>query len=208
MEEKEITSQESMAIINEMIQRSKTRLLIGDGNILLMWGYLIVGVSALVWILLALTHNPAMNWFWFLSFIGGIATPIMARKHRDKAGVTTYADRICNAVWTTVGISSFVLVLLCLGFFLFADKDAWSSMLMLPLLIVGFAEILQGIVIRENSLVWGGAIGLLVGLFTLCCISSGVLLYACWFMPMFIISFALMMIIPGHILNYKSRKEK
>ena len=206
MKEKEITSQESMAIINEMIQRSKTRLLIGDGNILLMWGYLIVGVSALVWILLALTHNPAMNWFWFLSFIGGIATPIMARKHRDKAGVTTYADRICNAVWTTVGISSFVLVLLCLGFFLFVGKDAWSSMLMIPLLIVGFAETMQGIVIRENSLVWGGAVGLLAGLFTLCCISSGVLLYACWFMPMFIISFALMMIIPGHILNYKSRR--
>lgn len=206
MKEKEITSQESMTIINEMIQRSKTCRLIGDGNILLMWGYLIVGVSALVWILLALTHNPAMNWFWFLSFIGGIATPIMARKHRDKAGVTTYTDRICNAVWTIVGIISFVLALLCIGFLLFAGKNAWSSMLMLPLLIVGFAESVQGIVIRENSLVWGGTIGLLGGLFTLCCIASGVLLYAYWFMPMFITLFALMMIIPGHILNYKSRR--
>jgi len=71
MEEKKITSLEGMAIINEMIQRSKTRRFIGDGNILLMWGYLVVGVAALVWILIDLTHNPAMNWFWYLIWIIG-----------------------------------------------------------------------------------------------------------------------------------------
>ena len=61
MEEKNITSRESMAIITEMIERSKTRRFIGDGNIMLMWGYLVVSVAALVWILLAITRNPAMN---------------------------------------------------------------------------------------------------------------------------------------------------
>lgn len=209
MEEKEITSQESMAIINEMIQRSKTRHFIGDGNILLMWGYLVVGVAALVWVLLALTHHPAMNWFWFLIWIiGGIATPVMARKRRDKTGATTYADKICDSVWSVVGYSAIALTFICLGFLLFGGKDAWNSMLMLPLLIVGFAEIVQGVVIREKSLVWGGGIGILAGVYTLCCISGGVPLYAWWFMPMFIVTFALMMIVPGHILNYKSRKER
>lgn len=209
MEEKKITSLEGMAIINEMIQRSKTRRFIGDGNILLMWGYLVVGVAALVWILIDLTHNPAMNWFWYLIWIiGGIATPIMARKRREKAGVTTYADKIGNAVWTTVGLSAIALTLICLGFFLFTGTDTWSSMLMLPLLIVGFAEIVQGVAIREKSLIWGGGIGIVSGLVTLCCIAGGIALYAGWFMPMFIMSFALMMILPGHILNYKSRKER
>lgn len=209
MEERFITSQESMAIINEMIQRSKTRRFIGDGNLLLLWGYLIVGVSALVWVLLAVTHNPAMNWFWFLIWvIGGIATPIMARNLRDKSGVTTYADKICNSVWSVVGFCAIVLTSICLGFMLLKGKDVWSSQFMLPFLIVGFAEIVQGVVIREKSLVWGGGIGMLAGLFTLCCITGGVALCHCWFMPMFIITFALMMIVPGHILNYKSRKER
>lgn len=209
MEERDITSQESMAIINEMIQRSKTRRLIGDGNILLLWGYLTVGIAVLVWVLLALTHHPAMNWLWYLIWIiGGIATPIMARKRRDNAGATTYADKICNSVWSVVGFSAIAMTFLCLGFLLFGGKDAWSSMLMLPLLIVGFAEIVQGIVIREKSMIWGGSIGILSGLITLCCIASGVSLYAYWFMPMFILTFAVMMIIPGHILNNKSKQER
>lgn len=209
MKEQNITSQESMAIINEMIQHSKTRRFIGDGNILLLWGYLTVGVAALVWVLLAVTHHPAMNWFWYLIWIiGGIATPIMARKRRDKAGVTTYADRICNAIWSVVGFSAIAMTFLCLGFLLFGGKDAWSSMLMLPLLIVGFAEITQGVVIKEKSLVWGGAIGMLTGLVTLCCIAGSVTLHANWFIPMFIGASTLMMIIPGHILNIKSRREE
>lgn len=209
MEERDITSQESMAIINEMIERSKTRRFIGDGNILLLWGYLTVGVAALVWALLALTHHPAMNWLWYLIWIiGGIATPIMARKKRDKAGVKTYADRICDTVWSVVGFSAIALTFICLGFLLFGGKDAWSSMLMLPLLIVGFAEIVQGVVIKEKSLICGGSIGMLAGIFTLCSIAGKVTLYASWFMPMFIVSFALMMIIPGHILNSKSRSQR
>lgn len=92
--------------------------------------------------------------------------------------------------------------------FSFSGTDTWSSMLMLPLLIVGFAEIVQGVAIREKSLIWGGGIGIVSGLVTLCCIAYGIALYAGWFMPMFIMSFALMMILPGHILNYKSRKER
>lgn len=209
MEEKTFNSQESMALISEMIQRSTTRRFIGDGNILLLWGYTVVGVAALVWALLAITHNPVVNWFWFLVWIiGGIATPKMARNHREKKGVTTYTDNIGNALWSVVGYSAIALTFLCLGFLLAGGKDSWASMLMLPLLIVGFAEIMQGVVIREKSLIWGGAIGLLAGLFTLCCITGGVPLFASWFMPMFIIAFAAMMIVPGHILNRKSRNER
>ena len=206
MEEKTLDSQESMALISEMIQRSKTRRFIGDGNIMLLWGYLTVGVALLVWGLLALTRHPAMNWFWFLIWIiGGTVTPVMVRRRRDKEGVTTYSDSICNALWAIVGWSCIALTFLSLGFLLVGGKDCWSALLMLPLLIVGFAETVQGVVMREKSLVWGGAAGMLAGLFTLCCIASGVALCAGWFMPMFIVTFALMMIVPGHILNFKSR---
>lgn len=202
-------SKQSMAIITEMIERSRTRRYLGDGNILLMWGYLTVGVSALVWGLLAITHNPAVNWLWFLIWIiGGTATPVMARKQRDKTGVTTYADRICNSIWSAVGFSTLVLVALCLGFLFIGGKDCWRAMFVLAFLIVGFAESMQGVVIREKSLVAGGAVGTLAGLFTLCCVAGGIPLAASWYMPVIILSFAAMMIVPGHILNYKSRRER
>ena len=54
MEEKKMTEKESLELITTMIQRTRERY-VGDGNIMLMWGYLTVAVTALVWILLATT---------------------------------------------------------------------------------------------------------------------------------------------------------
>lgn len=61
MEERKITEFESIEIITSMISRTKDRLVKGSGNILLMWGYLIVAVTALIWVLLVTTHNAAYN---------------------------------------------------------------------------------------------------------------------------------------------------
>lgn len=56
MEEQKLTEQESILLITEMISRTKRRKL-GNGNIMLLWGYLSVAVATLVWVLLACTHN-------------------------------------------------------------------------------------------------------------------------------------------------------
>ena len=60
MEEKRLTEQESINIIATMISRTKERY-IGDGNIMLLWGWLTILVTCLVWLMLALTRNPAGN---------------------------------------------------------------------------------------------------------------------------------------------------
>lgn len=206
MEDKLINEKESIAIITEMIARTKERYMLGDGNILLMWGYLTVSVSALVWILLALTHNPAVNWLWFLIWIiGGIATPVMAKKQKIQKGAKSYTDTVISRLWSVVGFSSIASVLICLGFLLAKGIDSWSMMFTLALIIVPFAEIANGILMKENSLIWGGAIGLLAGIFTMSCIASGIRLCATWFMPLFILAFACMMIVPGHIINRKAK---
>lgn len=48
MEEKRLTENESIEIITSMINRTKDRY-IGSGNIMLMWGYLVVAVTIFVW---------------------------------------------------------------------------------------------------------------------------------------------------------------
>ena len=80
-------------------------------------------------------------------------------------------------------------------------------MLMFALIIVPFAEIAQGIILKEKCLVAGGAVGLAAGIVTACCIAGGIELYLSWFMPMFIVAFMSMMIIPGHILNRKAKQK-
>lgn len=209
MEEKKITEAQSLEIITEMIARSNVRRKLGNGNIMLMWGYLTVIVSALVWVLLLVTHNPIYNWAWFLiPAIGGVATPIMARKERDAEGVKTYIDSVGNGLWTIVGCISLAAIVICLCFTLCDYPNCWKSMMVFAMLIVGFAEAAQGLIIKMKTMTIGGSIGTLAGLILLCAICAGIQLYTFWVMPMFIAAFICMMIIPGHILNAKSRTER
>lgn len=209
MNNKTLTEKESLEIITTMIERTKERYMLGDGNILLLWGYLSVGIAALVWTLLALTHNPAVNWLWFLIWIiGGIATPIMARRQSRRKGMKSATDKIISRLWSVVGFSAIACTFCCLGFLLFGGVDSWSMMFAFALIIVPMIEIAQGIILDERSFVWGGSVGLLAGIITLACIAGHVALAARWMMPLFIAGFAAMMIIPGHVLNYKARRQR
>ena len=99
MEKERFEEKESIELIADMIARTKHRLCIGDGNIMLLWGYLAVAVALLVWVLLVVLQHPAVNWLWFLIWIiGGSITPKLARKSRDKSGVTSYVDRVSQYV--------------------------------------------------------------------------------------------------------------
>ncbi len=208
MVERKITEAESLEIITSMISRTKDRLVKGSGDILLMWGYLIVAVTVLIWVLLVKTDNTAVNWLWFLIWlIGGIATPIMAKRKRIETGSKSYTDKLTSYIWCVVGLTAIISAILCLGFLFIVGKDSWSMMFAFALIIVPMAEIMQGLVIKENSLLTGGGFGLLIGLFTMCCISAHIALMATWFMPLFIIAFASMMIVPGHILNSKAKRQ-
>lgn len=207
MEDKKLTGIESIELITSMINRTKERY-IGSGNIMLLWGYLVVAVTVLVWVMFEITHNPAWNWLWFaIPFVGGIATPLMARREKLRKGVTTYSDMITDRLWTLFGLSEMVLIVLCLiAAYCFA-VNCWAAMLVYSFIVAAFAEIVQGIVVKEKSLVAGGGIGLFLGMLTLCCVVGRVPLYADWFLPLFMLGFVCMMIVPGHILNYKMRRK-
>lgn len=206
MEEKKLTERESITLIAEMISRTKQRY-IGDGNIMLMWGWLTIAVGGLVWFLAVHTLNAAWNWLWFLiPVVGGIATPIMARKSEKERGVKTYSDKISSHLWTAVGIIAFAASVICFGFSI-VGIDIWKVMFIFALVIVPFGEIAQGIIVKEKSLMVGGGIGMVIGLFTSGCFVADIKLYACWFMPLFILAFASMMLVPGYVINYNARKQ-
>ncbi len=207
MEDRKLTEKESLEVITSMIARTKQRY-IGDGSLLLMWGYLDVIVAILVWIMLASTGNYVWNYLWFaIPIIGGIATPVMVRKRKRERGVKTFSDTLTSQLWTIAGVSEFVVVFVCIVMQCFLGAICWSAMLAYTLVAMPLAEIAQGLIIKEKSLTIGGLIGLAVGIITVCCIAGGIPLYAYWYMPLFILAFVAMMIVPGHILNHKARKE-
>lgn len=208
MEEKILTEKESLEVITSMIARTRERY-IGDGRIMVMWGYVVAIVSILVWIMLATTGNSIWNILWFaIPLIGGIATPIMARKQQREKGVKTFSDKVTSRLWTIAGLSEFAAIIACFVIQFLTGSCCWGAMLAYSLIAMPVAEIAQGLFFEEKSLTIGGIIGLTAGIITVCCIAGNIPLHAGWYMPLFILAFVAMMIVPGHILNHKASKEK
>lgn len=206
MEDKKLTEKESLEVITSMIARTKARYL-GSGNILLMWGYLAVFSSILVWILLAATQQNVWNWLWFaIPVIGMPLTSIMARREKRTDGVVTYSDKITSHLWSIFGVSEIVLTLICLGFSLIGGIKCWTAMIVYTIIAAPFAEIAQGLIVKEKSLTWGGIVGLAIGMVLVCCVTGKIPLLANWFMPLFILFWVVLMIVPGHIINHKAKK--
>lgn len=207
MEEKKINEKESLAIITEMIDRTKNRLRIGDGNMLLLWGYTSLAVTALTLSVLIITQHPASNWLWFLIWlIGGSASARICRRRDCDSSARTYIDNITSGLWSLVGSCAILFTTICLVLMLFAGKDCWSAMLVFGLLIVGMAIVIQGFIIKEKSLIAGGAIGVISGALVMCFAIGGISISIWWAFPLIAVSFISMLIVPGHILNHKARK--
>lgn len=208
MEEIKLTEKESLEVITSMIARTKQRY-VGDGRIMLMWGYLVAVISILVWVMLASTGNGVWNYLWFgIPLIGGIATPIMARRQQQSQGVKTFSDKVTSRLWTIAGLSEFVAIIVCAIMQIFTGECCWSAMLVYSLIAMPLAEIAQGLFIEEKSLTIGGCIGLAAGIVTACCVAGRIPLAVNWFMPLFILAFIAMMIVPGHILNHKANHKE
>ncbi len=207
MEEKNINPRESLEIISTMINRTRCRLNLGDGNIMLLWGSISVAVATAIGLLLHFTHNPVYNWLWFLIWIiGGTISPKMSKAKEIEKGAKTYTDTLTAGIWAIVGYSGIICTAVCLGMMLFAGKDIWVLMLIYALLLTGVIEMVQGLIIREKSLIFGGALGALAGLIVTTMTISQTPLYYNIVIPLFVIAFIGMMIIPGMILNYKAKQ--
>ena len=188
MTEKQLTEKESLEVITSMIARTKERY-VGDGRILLMWGYLDVAVAVLIWVLVLSTHNHAWHWLWFaIPLIGYPATVVMSRNKQRVRGVTTYSDKISSKLWTFVGLSELAAVCLCSVFHFGFGINCWFTLMVYSLIAVPLAVAIQGAIIKEGSFVVGGSLGLLIGLFTLCCVIGRVVLIDAWIMPLFILA--------------------
>lgn len=205
MEERKLNEKESIEIITDMISRTKQRY-IGNGSIFLMWGYLVTGVTLLIWILLVTTRQQIWNWLWFaIPIIGCTTTPFMTRKLKYKSGVITYTDKVTSTLWRIMGISEIILTFVCLGFYLIGGVQCWVAMLVYALISVPLVEMAQGIIVKEKCLVYGGIIGLAVGFLTVCCVTGGITLGVNWYLPLIIVAFIAIMIVPGYVMSYKRK---
>ena len=189
MEDKILNEKESLELISNMIQNSQQKIKSGNGITFLVFGYTTLAISILVYYLLKTTENNWYNLVWLGIPVIGFLVLFLFRKDKPKYS-KTYIDRVIRNVWTVIGS----------GIFLVSFAASFVRIPVLPVLILllGSATAITGLIIKFRPVVIGGVLGMIS--FVLPFVMFGyeqILIYG--------ICVFVMMVIPGHILNFKGR---
>ena len=216
--ENQMSEKESLELINEMINSAKNNLQKGMGNVFLLWGYLVAGISLVIFILLLVLPQP-MNYnayiLWCLMAIGGPVHVRLIRKMEQQQMVRTYVDRIMSFLWIGFAVS---IVLVILGIiassFLVLPSDTetsheflrwfqWIFVTPFMLSMYGFALFISGKAYGYKPLATGGII---------CWAASTLLLISIHHPQTLAIQQIILsvsafcgFVIPGHLLNKKEK---
>lgn len=194
MEERKLTEKESLELISQMIRNTQAKMKDNSGVMFLIWGYLTIGVTLFVWLMITLTQNYHWQWFWFLLPAGGwIMSWLHFKREGKKPRASTYIDRVVWYIWAVLGAAGFVLSIISI-------ITCTFPILFIIVLIMGMGSTLTGLVIRFKTLVISGALGMA---------ASIILLFVDWQIQMLVFSaiFLIIMVIPGHLLNCIARKQ-
>jgi hypothetical protein len=178
--EKELTGQESLALIAKMINKAK-RDYLDSGLSSLLWGSVIMFCS-----LVTYANNwlkwPNMDYVWFLT-IGAVIPQILiairegkARKHRS------YDEDLMSGIWIAFGITMFVMGYIFSRYPSEAITSLYLAIYGIPTFAVGYAR-------RFRPMLYGGVACWILAIYclycgypnTLLCLGLGALL--AWFIP-------------------------
>lgn len=205
MEERQLNEKESLELITQMINSSKKNMEVGQGNIMLIWGYFTFALSIILFTLISLTHSYMWSWCWMLMFA---VWPLISYKQRqNRPRVITYTDKVISQVWKVMG-AMFIFTFITTGVveLILADYINFIPMLPLSLIYCGIGVSITGIIIQERWMIYSPLIAFVLGIYMLTVISMQERAPLIWYLY-FGLAFVFMMIIPGHITNHKAKKQ-
>ena len=211
MEEKRLDAQESIELITRMIRNTRRRLERHSGRPYLVWGYTTVAISLLNSTLNVVGAAPEWSFTWFLIPVLGF---VLMRLFPEKKSTEprTEIDRIVNSLWLVCTLSLIPIFILCLF-------HGWSyrpSLFALITLVMSIGSTATGLIVRSRIYTTAGLLGM-VGTAAIALwdyylkqlpdpqlidsrmLNNEILIFA--------VVFLVMMVIPGHIINYRTRHE-
>lgn len=201
MEDKNITTEQSLEIISRMIVNARQNFNDIGGSLFLIWGYTTIAVTLAVYITFRLTQNFDTMWLWWLiPIISGTLT--WRRYRRFKKPVRSHIDKSVLSVW----IVFFVAMMACMVFGVVPWRGLPSSAYPFPTLfiialIMSATTAVTGLIIKFRPLSIGGFAGIFLS-FTILIINSMMddfLAFAGLFL--------LVQVIPGHLLDRACKRE-
>ena len=203
-----------------MISTAKNNLQKGMGNIFLLWGYLVAGISMANGILLlTLPHETRYYSFylWALMMFGYPLHYQLVKKREQEMLVMTYIEKIMKWVWIAFTVSILLVVTGLLAAtvhivmaypvvtpqYEFIRWFHWLFMTPFMLCLYGFALFVSGKAYNFKPLVTGGFICWAGALFLLFSIHFSQILV----LEQIVLSICVIAgyVIPGHLLNKMDR---
>ena len=153
MEEKNITEQESLVIIQQMMNKTKEQLF-DNSNLFLLWGFaaFICTVTQYILIKINIQNSEAV---WIAMPIIAVIHIYIVIKQRSKIKVQTYNGNAISALWTAIGFAFISIVF-------FASQKI--NILPTIILLYAIGTFVTGKIIDFKPLVIGGSISFLLSI--------------------------------------------
>ncbi len=178
---------------------------VGSGNVLLYYGYPALILSVAVYSLLHFTHNVAWSYLWFLMFLPSIPICLAKKKFRPQTTIT-HVDKAIGNTWSIIGCLFLFTAVCIVAVSPFTGSCNFALMLPLSLLYASIGISITGVISDFKLMIYTPLVGFLAAnCMLVLLIDNGAL--SNWWNLLFGFSFLIMMIIPGHLLNHKIRKE-
>jgi len=192
--EKQFNEQESLKLIQEMIENAKSKLE-ASSFFYLLWGWLVLA-GTLIHFGLLYTHYAYPYLAWPAVMLAGlIGTAIGVRKSKNKAKTRTYLASSMGFLW-----AGFSIMLLFVLFSAMMGKISWSMSNILIIALYGLSTFASGGMINFRPLIYGGIFSWLIAI--------GSLFVAPQFTFISIaLSIVVSYLIPGYLLRNKEKSQ-
>lgn len=146
MDEKELSPQESLDLINSMIGKARKRYT-DNSFYFLLWGWLTIAASALHYYFAVskLIDYPSMA--WLLMIVGAIVSMVYGMRQEKRASVTHYTDKLYGWLWLSLGVAMVIVIM--------NGQFLNFQIVPLMLLITGVGTFFSGAMMRFKVLQFG-----------------------------------------------------
>ena len=146
----EMTAQQSLALISETMNNCRRAILRNNAKGFFLWGVLLTVFSLVVYLLWHLTGSPAWNFIWFAMPL--IGYPLAALLYKKSEAVPqSEVGRMLGQIWAVFAVFSLSLSAIAV----FAVP---MNITMMIVVLLGIAECISGVVLKNWPIIVCGAI--------------------------------------------------
>ncbi len=150
MDNRSFSPQDSLQVIQSMIDKTKTE--IGENSIyFLLWGWLVFIGCLLQYYLLVIVKTPQHYLAWTIVLVGVFFSVMYSVKHRQKKKVVTYVGESMGVLWTGMSVSFLTLCFIL-------SRIGWQYAFPIYILMYATGTFISGGILKFKPLQVGGII--------------------------------------------------